>query len=156
MPDSSRPTFEFDVFLSFRGEDTRKGFTGHLCEALRGKGISTFLDSEELHKGRRIDELLGTIECSEILIPVFSKRYADSEWCLREIAKIVECDRLVLPVFFDVEPRDVRHQTGPFEPAFLEHEKNTELNEETVNGWRGALRKAGELCGYELLSETNG
>ncbi|KAF3784348.1 hypothetical protein EJ110_NYTH06591 [Nymphaea thermarum] len=61
-----------------------------------------------------------------------------------------------VPVFFDVEPRDVRHQTAPFEPAFLEHEKNTELNEETVNGWRGALRKAGELCGYELQYEANG
>ena len=40
--------------------------------------------------------------------------------------KIMECRRtvrqLVLPIFYDIDPSDVRHQTGSFEQAFVEHE----------------------------------
>ena len=35
---------KFDVFLSFRGEDTRLGFIGHLYKVLCQRGINTFID----------------------------------------------------------------------------------------------------------------
>jgi hypothetical protein len=38
--------YKYDVFLSFRGEDTRNGFTSHLNGILRHKGITTFIDDE--------------------------------------------------------------------------------------------------------------
>ncbi|KAI9215660.1 hypothetical protein POPTR_T002968v4 [Populus trichocarpa] len=38
----SRPEGAYDVFLSFRGEDTRKTFTDHLYTALVQAGIHTF------------------------------------------------------------------------------------------------------------------
>ena len=70
----------FDVFLSFRGQDTRHGFISHLYEALRLRGIHTFID-DKLPMGEKISiELLKTIENSTILIIVFSENYASFTW----------------------------------------------------------------------------
>ena len=87
---SSTRRWNYDVFLSFRGEDTREGFTSHLYKALCDKGINTFID-DKLHRGEGIsDELILVIESSSILVIVFSENYADSIWCLYELAEIVE------------------------------------------------------------------
>ena len=83
----------FDVFLSFRGEDIRLGFIGHLYNALVWRGIHTFID-DNLQRGEQISaQLLKTIKSSTISIVVFSKNYASSTWYLDELAKIVECKK---------------------------------------------------------------
>ena len=72
---SSAPTgkFNFDVFLSFRGEDTSYNFTDHLFENLNRMGINTFRD-DKLERGEEIaQELFGSIEGSIFSIIVFSK-----------------------------------------------------------------------------------
>ena len=88
--------------MNFRGQDTRHGFISHLYEALRLRGIHTFID-DKLPRGEKIPtELLKTIEKSTMSIIVFSENYASSTWCLDELAKIIECkknDQLVRPVF---------------------------------------------------------
>ncbi|XP_042491894.1 TMV resistance protein N-like [Macadamia integrifolia] len=109
----------YDVFPSFRGEDTRNTFTAHLYNALDDAGIHTFKDDERLCTGEEIGpELLSAIEQSRISIPIFSKNYASSKWCLNELVKIVECrktmNQLVLPIFYDVDPSDVRNHTGSY------------------------------------------
>ncbi|CAN6446178.1 unnamed protein product [Victoria cruziana] len=147
LPMMREDGFQYDVFLSFRGTDTRDGFTGHLHYALKQKGILAFIDSEELEKGRKVEELLGYIERSKIFVPVFSQGYADSKWCLKEIAKIMECRRLVIPVFFHMDPNEVRHQTGPFADAFRDY---LEKEEEEVSTWSAALTEAGKISGYHL------
>ncbi|XP_049931901.1 disease resistance protein Roq1-like isoform X2 [Nymphaea colorata] len=139
---------EFEVFLSFRGEDTRNRFIGHLYEGLELRGISTFIDSEKLEKGEEINKLLEYIERSKIFVPIFSQCFAESKWCLKEVTKSVECRKEIIPVFFGVEPSDVRNQTGPFRSAFEEHEKK--LNQEEVRNWREALKKVGSLSGFTL------
>lgn len=45
---------EFDVLLSFGGEDARENFTAHLYEALVKNGIKTLMDNDELERGRDI------------------------------------------------------------------------------------------------------
>ena len=121
----------FDVFLSFRGEDTRLGFIGHLYNALVRRGIRTFID-DNLPRGEQIStQLLKTIESSTISIVVFSENYAFSAWCLDELAKIVECkknDQLVRPVFYNVDPSEFRNQKGKFGEALAEHEKVKDNN----------------------------
>ncbi|CAN6446214.1 unnamed protein product [Victoria cruziana] len=150
-PSSGREVgFEYDVFISFRGSDTRKNFTDLLHEALTDKGVKTFIDNENLEKGKKVEELLHCIQKSKIFVPIFSRNYADSEWCLKEITKMVECDGLIVPVFIDVEPRDVRHQTGPFVSAFRRHRRNKKIDEEEVSKWSEALTKAGGISGYTL------
>ena len=83
----------FDVFLSFRGEDTHLGFIGHLYNALVRRGIRTFIDDNLPRREQISAQLLKTIESSTISIVVFSENYASSTWCLDELAKIVECKK---------------------------------------------------------------
>ncbi|XP_059429295.1 disease resistance protein RUN1-like [Corylus avellana] len=152
---SSLPRWEWDVFLSFRGEDTRLNFTDHLYSALNKNGIRTFRDDEKLERGKPISpELLKVIEESRFAVIILSRNYALSKWCLDELAKIVECmkeERLrVLPVFYDVDPSDVRKQRGSFAQVFSEHEEHFKENIEKVQIWRDALREVGNVSGWHL------
>ncbi|XP_050251324.1 disease resistance protein Roq1-like isoform X2 [Quercus robur] len=151
---SSTRQCQYDVFLSFRGIDTRKNFTDHLYAALKQKGIIIFRDEEGLERGQYISELFEAIEESQIAIIIFSKNYAFSKWCLRELAKINECRKkielIVLPIFYDVEPSDVKKQTGPFEQAFIEHQKCFEVSIEEVETWRAALKEVASITGWPL------
>ena len=150
---SSTCRWKYNVFLSFRGEDTRTGFTTYLYEALEQKGINTFMD-DKLPRGEEISaELLKTIEESMILVIVFSKNYAESKWCLDELVKIVECsenDQMVLlrPIFYNVEPSEVRNQLGNFGIALANHEKEFKDNMGKMLRWREALSKAASVSGW--------
>uniref|UniRef100_A0A151UD89 TMV resistance protein N n=1 Tax=Cajanus cajan TaxID=3821 RepID=A0A151UD89_CAJCA len=86
------------------------------------------------------------IDDSAAFIVIISKDYASSHWCLEELTKICHTRRLVLPVFYRVDPSQVRHQTGPFEPGFSSHQKR--FGENTVSKWRGAFKKIGGVAGW--------
>ncbi|XP_059667698.1 disease resistance protein L6-like [Cornus florida] len=153
------PSAPYEVFLSFRGPDTRYAFTDFLYNDLVDARIRTFRDDNELRKGEEIGpELLRAITESKISISIFSKNYASSKWCLRELAKMWECrtsmGQIILPIFFDVEPSDVRHQTGTYKKAFNEHQRH--FDGDTVRGWREALKGVGALKGWDLNKETGG
>uniref|UniRef100_A0A2N9HD90 Chromatin-remodeling ATPase INO80 n=2 Tax=Fagus sylvatica TaxID=28930 RepID=A0A2N9HD90_FAGSY len=90
---SSTARWKYDVFLSFRGEDTRYSFTDLIYAALIKEDINTFKDDEKLEKGKLISELFKVIEQSRFAIVIFSKDYASSTWCLDELAKIVQCEK---------------------------------------------------------------
>ncbi|XP_034674118.1 TMV resistance protein N-like [Vitis riparia] len=144
----------YDVFLSFRGDDTRNNFTAHLLQALRNKGINTFFDEDKLEKGRVISPALITaIENSMFSIIVLSENYASSRWCLEEMVKILECNRSkeerVLPIFYNVDPSDVRNHRGKFGEALAKHEENLEENGERVKIWRDALTEVANLSGWD-------
>ncbi|XP_040966481.1 toll/interleukin-1 receptor-like protein [Gossypium hirsutum] len=140
----------YDVFLSFRGKDTRDGFVSHLYKDLCRKNIETFIDDEELRKGDEISgALLTAIQGSRVSVIVFSKDYASSKWCLAELVKIMDCNKWVVPVFYGVDPRDVRNQTGSFADAFAKHEENFKHEPGKVKTWRSALTAAGKLSGWD-------
>ncbi|PRQ59958.1 putative TIR domain-containing protein [Rosa chinensis] len=109
---SSGSRCKYDVFISFRGEDTRKIFVGHLYRALQQKAINAFIDSEGLSKGNKISELLTYIEDSRLSVLVLSQNYASSTWCLKELVKILDCmdtmKQIVVPIFYQVDPSDLR------------------------------------------------
>ncbi|XP_062107996.1 disease resistance protein RPV1-like isoform X2 [Humulus lupulus] len=139
-----------DVFLSFRGEDTRHGLTKDLHQALTEANIATFKDDINLEKGREIaSELFKAIQASRIAVVVFSRNYATSGWCLDELVKIIECKhvdgQIVIPVFCDVSPDDVFHQMGSFAKAFASHEERFAMDsgmENKIGKWRAALTEA--------------
>jgi hypothetical protein len=150
--------FSYDVFISFRGTDTRYGFTGNLLKALSGKGIHTFIDNKELKRGDEITpSLCKCIEDSRIAIIVLSKDYASSSFCLDELVHIIhyskENDRLVLPVFYDVDPSHVRHKNYSYGEALAKHEErfqNNTKNIERLLKWKKALNQAADLAGYHF------
>ena len=143
----------YDVFLNFRGKDTRNGFTAHLYEALCNNGIEAFMDANEVAKGEKIYPALVTaIEKSMFCVVVFSENYASSIWCLEELVKILDCkntmEQTVLPIFYNVDPSDVREQKGSFEKALFKHEQKLK-EPEKVQIWREALTEAASLSGWD-------
>ncbi|KAM4075778.1 hypothetical protein ACJW30_12G014100 [Castanea mollissima] len=127
-----------------------------IYEAFISKGVEAFRDSEKLQLGQEIaSELIQAIEKSQYAIVVFSKKYADSRWCLDELAEIVECKKNkgleVVPIFYHVDPSDVSKQTGPFEKAFNEHQKNDKIDRKKIQKWKDAMREVGNLSGEHLL-----
>jgi hypothetical protein len=147
---SSKGVCTYDVFLSFRGEDTRYGFTGNLYNALHQNGIKTFIDDETIKRGEQISPtIFKAIDESRMAIIVFSKNYASSKYCLQELAKIIGCfkdkELVVFPVFYNVVPSEVRNQTGNYGQQLAKHE---EKMKEEVQGWRLALGEAANLAGW--------
>lgn len=142
------------VFLSFRGDDTRKGFTDHLFASLERKGIKTFRDDHGLERGGLISlELMKAIEESLFAVVILSPNYASSTWCLDELQKIVDCRKTfgqaVFPVFYGVDPSDVRHQRGSFAKAFKDHEEKFREEGGKVEKWREALREVASYSGWD-------
>ncbi|XP_009343375.3 disease resistance protein RUN1 [Pyrus x bretschneideri] len=158
VPSSSfttTPSWTYDVFLSFRGEDTRYNFTDHLYQALVRHGIHTFIDHSELPIGEKIaPTLLEAIENSRISVIIFSENYASSRWCLDELVHILECRKskgqMTRSIFYKVDPSDVRHQRNSYDAAFADHSLKYENNLEKVQGWRTALTEAADLKGATL------
>ncbi|KAL5559992.1 hypothetical protein UlMin_036203, partial [Ulmus minor] len=147
---------KYDVFISFRGEDTRNGFTSHLHSALcDGKQITAYIDQVDLEKGDTISPaLLQAIEGSAISIIVFSKDYASSRWCLDELVHILKCkekkNQIVLPIFYGVDPSHIRKQEGSYDLA--NHEKRFGM--EKVQEWRSALTEAANLSGSDSRGKS--
>ncbi|KAG4380633.1 hypothetical protein GLYMA_16G211400v4 [Glycine max] len=99
-------------------------------------------------------------------ILVFSKNYASSSFCLDELVKIMECvkakGRLIFPIFYDVDPCHVRHQSGSYGEALAMHEErftsskeNLKENMERLQKWKMALNQAADVSGkhYKLGNE---
>ncbi|KAJ8547830.1 hypothetical protein K7X08_021066 [Anisodus acutangulus] len=137
----------YDVFLSFRGEDTRENITENLYNALYAEGIRVFRDTEGISQGDDISSgLMEAINDSAAVIAIISPNYASSRWCLEELATICELGKLVLPVFDRVHPSDVRRQLGPFFSHFESLEGRFEV--EKVVRWRNAMKEVGHKSGW--------
>ncbi|XP_048431480.1 disease resistance protein RUN1-like isoform X4 [Pyrus x bretschneideri] len=144
---------KYDVFISFRGEDTRLGITSHLHAALLEKKIETYIDNR-LQRGEEIrPALLEAIEKSTISVIIFSQNYASSTWCLDELVHILKCNnregRMVIPVFYDINASDVRKQHGSYADAFAQLEKRFDNSIDKVHKWRDALTTAANLSGFD-------
>ncbi|XP_052479399.1 disease resistance protein RPV1-like [Gossypium raimondii] len=144
---------EYDVFLSFRGEDTRYNFTDHLYDALRRSGIVTFRDDPKLEAGEEIaPELFKAIQQSWCSVIVFSENYVFSGWCLEELAEIVkqkeENGHKVFPIFYGVDPSDLRKQKEKVEAAFAKHEERYKEDEAKIRRWRNALTEVANIKGW--------
>ncbi|KAJ9675693.1 hypothetical protein PVL29_024560 [Vitis rotundifolia] len=58
---------------------------------------------------------------------------------------------MVLPIFYHVDPSDIRKQSGIFGDAFAHHERDAdEEKKETIQKWRTALTEAANLSGCHV------
>lgn len=154
----------YDVFISFRGEDTRNNFVSHLYRDFCRKKIKAYIDEDSLSRGDEISPALKKgIQESKISVVVLSENYASSSWCLNELNHILECketdEQIVIPVFYHVDPSHVRKQEGSYETAFAKHGQrlsDAEIDEaqvqewmDMVQKWRNALTRVSNLSGWD-------
>lgn len=81
---------------------------------------------------------------------ILSKNYASSTWCINELVEIIACEKMgmtILPIFYNVDPSDVRKQKGTFAHPFDEYEKRFE---EKVGTWRAALNHVANISGCHV------
>ncbi|XP_010434750.1 PREDICTED: disease resistance protein RPP5-like [Camelina sativa] len=147
---SSSSRSRYDVFSSFSGDDV---FSSHFKKELHHKSISTFMDHGIVRSRSIGTSLLSAIRESRISIVIFSKNYASSTWCLNELVEIHDqsCKTLlgrrsVIPIFYDVDPSEVRKQTGEFGEAF---KLTCERRPEDKQRWIQALRDVASLAGED-------
>lgn len=147
---SSNHYWRYHVFPSFCGEDVRRNFLSHLQKSLQGKGISSFKD-HGIRRSRSIwPELKLAIWESKIFIVLLSSNYAGSSWCLNELVEIMDCKEAVgqtlLTVFYQVDPSDVRKQTGAFGNVFEKTCLGRTVKE--IQRWKQALTDVANVSGY--------
>ncbi|XP_057818922.1 disease resistance protein TAO1 [Cryptomeria japonica] len=144
----SSPSKIYDVFLSFRGEDVRKTFVDHLYTSLENAGVNAFLDSQKLKRGDEISSTIQeAIDNSAILIPIFTANFAESHWCLDEVAQMCKSNGMCIPLFFYVKPTDVRNPgRGVFAEAF--EKKKQRYTPERISEWKSALFKVSSFSGW--------
>ncbi|XP_050221899.1 disease resistance protein RPV1-like [Mercurialis annua] len=135
----------YHVFLSFTKEETRKSFATRLFKDLERKGLICFKDNRKSDIAKSIpSEFLTAIECSTFAVVIISENYVSSSWCLDELVKIIECKELkgqsVFPIFFNVDPLQVKDQTGFIAEAFAEYENDCSVLDK-VPKWREALTR---------------
>ncbi|KAM5576648.1 hypothetical protein ABKV19_007478 [Rosa sericea] len=143
---------------SVSGVRTPAIVSDHLYYAMSQRGIDAFRDTEKLRRGKSISpELLKAIEESKFAVTVLSTNYATSTWCLDELAHILDCRKVmgleVLPVFYHVEPSEIRKQTGNYGKAFAKHETDSEEKMRKVNKWREALEDIAGLSGWHVTED---
>lgn len=143
---------KYDIFISFRGEDIRTTFIGHLRSALSGPNIKAYADDHDLQKGQEIwPSLCQAIQDSHFAIVVFSENYAESKWCLKELVQILHCRKtqglVVTPVFYQVDPSHIRKCSGSYGEAIAKHKDN-----ESFQDWKAALAEAANISGWASLS----
>ncbi|CAI0396524.1 unnamed protein product [Linum tenue] len=158
--ENTNPSCKYDAFISFRGTDVRQTFLSHLFAHMNDeRHVLTFKDDVNLKRGDKISPtLIDAIERSSSYVVIFSPNYADSDWCLDELVKILECsrkyERKVVPVFYGgVTPSHVRNRKGSYGDAFTEYEKKlpSKEMEAKLKTWTAALKQAANISGFDSL-----
>ncbi|KFK43267.1 hypothetical protein AALP_AA1G101800 [Arabis alpina] len=90
-------------------------------------------------------------------LTIFSKRYAESRWCLNELAMIKErADKRklrVIPIFFKVKAESVRYQKAEFGRNFWRLAKTS--SGEQIMRWKEALESVSEKIGLTLGDKSS-
>ncbi|KAG0583307.1 hypothetical protein KC19_3G125600 [Ceratodon purpureus] len=113
--------------------------------------VRPFLDARSLMKGnpalKSIDQAL---DAAKVHVAVVSKRYTESKYCLNELVAMMRSGKPVIPVFYDVEPVDLRWvENGPFAEAFLKH-KSRGRTQKNLQEWTDALGALAGTTGFCL------
>ncbi|KAK4802050.1 hypothetical protein SAY86_000253 [Trapa natans] len=114
-------------------------------------GLRVFRDDDELAVGDKIDAILDAISKSEICVPVFSETFPESKWCLREVKRMVDFNKTIVPIFHKVSVDDVKLKTPRYDEFMKKHQQTSP--KEKVDEWKAALRAATENKGRVLLNE---
>jgi hypothetical protein len=170
---SASPNKSYHVFIHHHGLNVKKTFASHLYHRLCSEhnGLRVFLDQTELRVGDNFDyQIKDIIKTASVHVAIFSKGYADSERCLNELLYMLESGAPIIPVFYDVEPAQLRWPQGKVgvyaeAPCILENEKTTDCqtieekpqhSSTTIQKWKEALSSVADISGLDLQKTCNG
>ena len=146
---------EYDVFINHRGPDVKKTFVAHLYAALSSWGFRPFLDAQDIDIAEPVfEEIDKALKGACVHVAIFSKRYAESIYCLDELCAMLKSGRRIIPVFYDVDPGHLRRpEVGPYREAFKKHQDRETT--EKISIWKEALHKVVDYRGFRM-DEVNG
>ncbi|ESW06224.1 hypothetical protein PHAVU_010G029700 [Phaseolus vulgaris] len=151
---SSKLPRMYDVLINFNGEDIQRKFVSHLDSALSAVGLTTFLHHPNALNPTHIQQPI--LNLCRVAIVVFTRTYSQSAWCLHQLQQIIKWHqtyyRHVLPVYYEIEPSDVRLQKGDFGEAFKATAQETFSRQQLEHGisrWSHALTKAANFFGWD-------
>ncbi|WVZ16875.1 hypothetical protein V8G54_009857 [Vigna mungo] len=146
--------WKYDVLINFTGEDIHRKFVSHLNSAFSTVGLTTFLHHPNAVKSTHIQQPI--LSHCHVVIVVFTQTYSKSAWCLDQLQQIIKWHetycRHVLPVYYEIQPSDVRLQKGDFGKALKATAQQTFSGEELEHGmsrWNHALTKAANFFGWD-------
>ncbi|XP_042487673.1 disease resistance protein RPS6-like isoform X2 [Macadamia integrifolia] len=94
----------------------------------------------------------------ENLYPHLLKELRFEQMVPQELVEIVECkktmNQVVLPIFYDVDPADVRHHTGTYAEDL--QVQNKRVDQRIIDEWKKALTEVGGLKGWDLKNIDGG
>lgn len=99
-------------------------------------------------------QIEAAIHVAHFHIAIFSKNYAESRWCLDELVLMLKSRATILPIFFNVEPSQLRwvgeDNDGWYAEALRNHQRNQRHDFKTIQTWRESLSRVAEISGFEL------
>ncbi|XP_030475847.2 disease resistance protein RPV1-like [Syzygium oleosum] len=143
----------YDVVLSFTGTDVGSDIANRLYDCLVADRIRVFRYDGTLRTPT--EELRSSVYSSKICVPIFSRNYAGSSWCLDALALMVEHTstsggkKEILPVFYDVDRNLLEKKSLDTKDLNKQRRK---WGDEKVEQWKKALGEAGKVEGWDLSS----
>ncbi|GLJ33961.1 hypothetical protein SUGI_0683150 [Cryptomeria japonica] len=142
----------YQVFINHCGQDVKETLASRIYNSLEGTGVRVFLDKTELNHGDFFPLAIeAAMRSASFHIAIFSEHYAQSPWCLAELAFMIEIGETIVPVFYHVEPFDLRWAIkgkGKYADALSEHESKGRIASEELHRWKMALHRVSFCHGY--------
>ncbi|GLJ15770.1 hypothetical protein SUGI_0259660 [Cryptomeria japonica] len=147
----------YDVFINHRGADSRHTLVRSIYNVLGGMGLRVFFDSEELQFGDILPEvILQAMRSASLAVSIFSPRFAESPWCLAEVSFMRKIGTPIIPVFYLVQPDDLRWVTrGRYAEDFLKHQEIGRYSLEQIKEWEAALHEVSFFSGYIINNDDD-
>lgn len=153
-----------NVFINHRGPDVKNTFASYLYHRLRYHGMQVFLDREELRGGDNLTSRIeDAIKSASVHVAIFSPRYAESLWCLKELDLMLQSGAPIIPVFYHVKPAELRWTTrvqsqlpwtkpknGTYCEALHKLERKKRCDSYSVTNFTNALCRVANISGLDL------
>ncbi|GLJ33335.1 hypothetical protein SUGI_0670650 [Cryptomeria japonica] len=145
----------YDVFINHRGPEVKQTLAIQLYNLLKEVDIKAFLDSEEKEHGVSfISTIESAIRSASVHIAIFSPKYAESDWCLRELVLMSQSNAKIIPVFYQVEPWELRFiEKGVYAEAFRQYEEKGRYRDK-LEEWKEALNQVSYTAG-DVFKESD-
>ena len=153
--ESSLTAKQYDVFINHRGPDTKAILAQHLYDSLQQAGIRAYLDAPETELGDYFPSAIKNAIFSSMLhVAILSPQYAESPWCLAELALMFRTKARIIPLFYNVHPSDFRYIKNGVSDAFSKHEEKGRYHCYDIQQWKECLQNVSGIKGYEINGQN--